>query len=32
MGTKRPTNENIRIGDIFKHSSYDECGGGCAFS
>ena len=31
MGTKRPTNENIHIGNIFKHSSYDECGSGCSF-
>ena len=31
MGIKRPTNENIHIGNIFKHSSYDECGSGCSF-
>ena len=31
MGKKRPTNENIHIGNIFKHSSYDECGSGCSF-
>ena len=31
MGKKWPTNENIHIGDIFKHSSYDECGSGCSF-
>lgn len=31
MGTKRPTNEGIHIGDIFKHTSQDECGSSCTF-
>lgn len=31
MGKKRPTNDTINIGDIFKYSCYDECGSSCAF-
>ena len=31
MGTKRPTNENIHIGDVFMHSCSDECGSSCSF-
>lgn len=31
MGTKRPTNEGIRIGSIFKHTVWDECGSACSF-
>lgn len=31
MGKKRPTNENIHSGDIFKETFRDECGSGCAF-
>lgn len=30
MGTKRPTNEGIRIGSIFQHSATDECGSSCS--
>jgi len=28
---KAPSNENIHIGDIFKHTSRDECGSSCGF-
>lgn len=31
MGKKRPTNENIHIGNIFKETFRDECGSDCAF-
>ena len=31
MGTKRPTNETIRIGDIFEYTARDECGSSCYF-
>lgn len=31
MGTKRPTNEKIHIGDIYVYYSRDECGSSCAF-
>lgn len=31
MEKKRPTHETIQIGDIFEHTSRDECGGGCSY-
>lgn len=31
METKRPANETIQIGDVFKHTSDDECGSACSF-
>jgi len=29
--SQRPHNDNIHIGDIFEHSSSDECGSSCGF-
>ncbi|MCI8399047.1 MAG: hypothetical protein HFF90_06560 [Oscillibacter sp.] len=31
MGTKRPSNEDIQIGSIFKCVARDECGSSCDF-
>lgn len=31
MGKKRPTNENIHIGEIYESTSSDECGHSCSF-
>ena len=31
MGKKRPTNEDIHIGEIYESTSSDECGHSCSF-